>query len=83
MTGLSPPRVLRFDTDSAVRVVVGACGANIKNFKTGLRPMENRQTALTGGENHTTAPLARGKCTPSAAFGGVSPGGGDSSGAMP
>ena len=33
-------------------------------------------------ENHTTG-LRPWKCTPSAAFGGVSPGGGDFSGAMP
>ncbi len=40
-------------------------------------------SAAFGSENHTTAPSARWKCTPSAACGAVSPGGGDSSGAYP
>ena len=38
--------------------------------------------AAGGSENHTTAPAARWKCTPSAAYGGVSPGGGDFSGSI-
>ena len=36
------------------RVLVAPCGRNIKkNFTTGLCPMENRQTALVGGEKRT------------------------------
>ena len=31
---------------AAMRVVVGGSAAGIKKFKTGLRPWENRQTAL-------------------------------------
>ena len=55
------------------RGVVGGFAASLaKTFTTGLRPVENRQTALAGEE----------KCTPSAAFGGISPGGGNSSGAI-
>ena len=44
------PRVLRFDGRLyRPRVVVGGCAANMnKTFTTGLRPMENRQTALAG-----------------------------------
>ena len=42
-----------------------------ENHTTGLHPEENRQTALRAW-----------KCTPSAACGGVFPGGADSSGAM-
>jgi hypothetical protein len=55
-----------------MRVVVGGYAANInKTFTTGLCPWGNMQTALRAW-----------KCTPSAACGGISPGGGDSSGAM-
>ena len=41
----------------------GFAASLAKTFTTGLRPVENRQTALAG----------EGKCTPSAACGGVSP----------
>ena len=41
----------------------GFAASLAKTFTTGLRPVENRQTALAG----------EGKCTPSAAFGGISP----------
>ena len=37
-----------------------------KTFTTGLRPRENKPNSLRSLENHTTAPLARGKCIPSA-----------------
>ena len=36
----------------------------IKTFTTGLRPRENMPDSLRSLENHTTAPSARGKCTP-------------------
>ena len=53
----------RLTRPSAVKVVVGGSAANMnKTFTIGLRPMENRPTALRAG-----------KCTPSAACGGVSP----------
>ena len=46
---------IRWTRPSAVRVVVGGCGASInKTFTTGLRPWENKPTA----------PAARWKCTP-------------------
>jgi len=45
-----------------VRVVVGGCAANInKTFTTGLRPVENRQTALAG--EGKAAPLVAGATT--------------------
>ena len=45
-----------------MRVVVGACGASMnKTFTTGLRPMENRPTALTGVEKRP--PLVAGATT--------------------
>ena len=43
----------------------------IKTFTTGLRPRENMPDSLRSLENYTTAPSARGKCTPSAY--GISP----------
>ena len=43
-----------------MRVVVGGCAANMnKTFTTGLRPMENRPTALTGGEMRSPLPASR------------------------
>ena len=49
LTAPAALRVLRFDGPMGPRVVVGGCAANInKTFTTGLRPWENRQTALTG-----------------------------------
>jgi len=42
-----------------VRVVVGGFAANInKTFTTGLRPVENRQTALAGVGNAPLLPPA-------------------------
>ena len=65
------------------RVVVGGCAANIyKTKQPPWRARENKQTALRAEKPYNRAFGAR-KCTPSAACGGVSPGGGDSSGSSP
>ena len=42
------------------RVKVGGCAANMnKTFTTGLRPMENRPTALAGVEMRSPLPASR------------------------
>ena len=77
MTAPAALRVLRFDGPMGPRVVVGGCAANInKTFTTGLRPMKNRQTALTGEEKPYNRTFGARKCTPIPACGGTSPEGG-------
>jgi len=86
LTGPLSWKVLKFDAPAGARVMVGASKIKErhydKTFKTApLARGENMQTSLRSLENHTTAPLARWKCTPSAY--GTSPGGGGFTGTMP
>ena len=64
-------RFLRWTRPGAVRVLRfdSACGAE----GCGIALAGDEYFAACGGENHTTAPSARWKCTPSAACVGVSP----------
>ena len=71
--GAFAPRVLKIDTALGREGCGGRlCRQFVENQTTGLRPWENRQTALRAGKPNNRAFGAR-KCTPFGTFGTTFP----------